>query len=115
MGTRQLRSQGLGPVHAHRTEGATGPERQEGLNGVGSGIGVGGENGDGNGVGGGDGDGAGTGTGKGVEANEEAPDKNGPETRAIVEMGMGTLERERGWKWEGRRRGEEAQETAQDV
>ena len=90
MGTRQLRSQGLGPVHAHRTEGATGPERQEGLNGVGSGIGVGGENGDGNGVGGGDGDGAGTGTGKGVEANEEAPDKNGPETRAIVEMGMGT-------------------------
>ena len=36
-------------VHAHRTEGVTRSERQEGSNGVGSGIGVGGGNGDGNG------------------------------------------------------------------
>ena len=48
--TRQLHSQGLVLVHAHRTEGVTGSERQGGSNGVG--IGVGGGNGDGNGVGG---------------------------------------------------------------
>ena len=79
VGTRQLRSQGLVPVHAHRTERATGSEGREGLSGVGSGIGVGGGNGDGNGVGAGDGggDGAGTGAGKGVEANEEVQDGNG--------------------------------------
>ena len=40
-GTRQLSSQGLVPVHAHRTEGITGSKRLEGSNGVGSGIGVG--------------------------------------------------------------------------
>ena len=57
MGTRTLRSQGLVPIHAHRTEGVTGSEEREGSNGVGSGIGVGGGNGDGNGSG------AGTGTG----------------------------------------------------
>ena len=34
-GTRQLRSQGLVPVHAHRTEGVTGSEGREGPNGVG--------------------------------------------------------------------------------
>ena len=114
-GIRKLRSQDPVPVHMHRTEGVTGPERQEGSNGVGSGIGVGGGNRDGNGVRGGDGDGAGTGTGEGVEANEGAQDGNGdgsgdgdgggdpwtntgwergrekgPKTRAIVEMGMGT-------------------------
>ena len=67
-GTRQLRSQGPVPVHAHRTEGVTGFEGREGANGVEGGVGVGGGNGDSNG----DGDGAGTGTE--VEANEGAED-----------------------------------------
>ena len=99
-GTRHLRSQGLVPVHAHRTEGVTGSERQEGSNAVGRGIGVGGGNGDGNGVGGGDGDGAGMGTGRGVEANEGAQDGNrdgsgdgagtGTGWRALDEHRMGT-------------------------
>ena len=77
-GTRQLRSQGLVPVHAHRTEGATGSERREGANGVVGGIQVGGGNGDGNRVGGGnrDRDGAGTGTGTGVEVNEGVQNGN---------------------------------------
>ena len=39
-GTRQLRSQGLVPVHAHRTEGVTRSEGREEANGVGGGIGV---------------------------------------------------------------------------
>ena len=47
---RQLRSQGLVSVQAHRTRGVTGSEGQEGANGVGGG------DGDGNGVGGGKGD-----------------------------------------------------------
>ena len=77
-GTRQLRSQGLVPIHAHRSEGVTGSERRKGANGVEGGIGVGGGNGDGNGVGGGNGnrDGGVTGTGTGVEANEGAQDEN---------------------------------------
>ena len=55
--TRQLYSQGPVSVYAHRTdEGVTGPEEQEGANGVGGGIGVRGRNGDGNRVGGRDGD-----------------------------------------------------------
>ena len=49
--TRQLRSQGPVSVQAHRTEGVTGSEGQEGANGVGGEIVVGGGNGDGNGVG----------------------------------------------------------------
>ena len=65
-------------VQAHRTEGATGSERQEGANGVGGGNrdgnGVGGGNGDVNGHG--DGDGAGAGTGTGVKVNEGAQDGN---------------------------------------
>ena len=78
-GTRQLRSQGVVPVHAHRTVGVTGSKGRGGLNGIGTGIGVEGGNGDGNGVGGGNGDGdrVGTGTGEGVEANEGAQDANG--------------------------------------
>ena len=59
--TRQLRSQGLVSVHAHRTEGVTGSEGRAGANGD--------VNGD---V---DGDGAGTKTG--VEASEGAQDGNG--------------------------------------
>ena len=55
-GTRQLRSQDVVPLHAHRTEGVTGSEWHEGLNGVRSGIGVEGGNGNRNGVGGGDGE-----------------------------------------------------------
>ena len=43
-------------VYAHRTEGVTEPEEQEGANGVGGGIGVRGRNGDSNEVGGRDGD-----------------------------------------------------------
>ena len=85
-GTRQLRSQGLVPVHAHRTKGVTGSERQEGSNGVGSGIRVGGENWDG------------AGTGKGVEANEGAQDGNGDGSGAAAEAGTGR-ERGRGRAW----------------
>ena len=36
--TRQPRSQGLASVQAHRTEGVTGSEEQEGANEVGGGI-----------------------------------------------------------------------------
>ena len=54
--TRQLSSQGLASVYAHRTEGVIGSEGREGTNGVGCGIGVGGGNRDGNGVGGVNGD-----------------------------------------------------------
>ena len=91
-GTRQLRSQGLVLVHAHRTEGVTGFKEREGWIEVRSGIGVGGGNGDGNRVGGGngDGDGAGTGTGTGVEANEEAHDGNGDESGNGAGTGTGT-------------------------
>ena len=53
---RQLRSQGPVSVQAHRIEGVTESNSQEGANGVGVGIGVGVGNGDGNGVGGGNGD-----------------------------------------------------------
>ena len=83
-GTRQLRSQGLVPVYAHRTEGVTVSRGREGANRVGGGIGVRGGNGEGNGVevgkrdvnvdGDGDGDGAGTRTG--VEVNEGTHDRN---------------------------------------
>ena len=91
-GTRQLRSQGLVPVHAHRTEGVTGSERQKGSNGVGSGIGV---------VGG-MGTGSGSGTGMERERERERGGRRtrerkmgtgtgaGMETRAIVEIGMET-------------------------
>ena len=40
-GIRQLRSQGLVPVHVHRTEGVTRSEGREGSNGVGNGDGAG--------------------------------------------------------------------------
>ena len=53
---RQLRSQGLVSVLAHRTEGVTESGGREVGNGVGGRIGVGGRNGDGDGVGGGNGD-----------------------------------------------------------
>ena len=49
--TRQLRSQGPVSAQAHRAEGVTGFEGQEGANEVGGGIGIGGGNGDVNGVG----------------------------------------------------------------
>ena len=74
--TRQLRSQGPVPIHAHRTKGVTGCVGQEDENRVRDGIRVGGGNGHGNRVRGGNGNGnvdgeedrAGTNTG--VEANE---------------------------------------------
>ena len=96
--TRQLRSQGPASVQAHRTEGVTGSEGQEGANGVGVGIGVGGGNGEGNGVGGGNGDvnghgngdGAGAGTGTGVEVSEGAQDGNGDGSGDEAGMGTGT-------------------------
>ena len=77
-GTRQLRSQGPGSVHAYHTERVAGSEGREGANGVGGGVGVGGGNRDENWVGGengdvngeADGDGDRTGTGTGVEASE---------------------------------------------
>ena len=96
-GTRQLRSQGLVPVYAHRTEGVTVSRGREGANRVGGGIGVRGGNGEGNGVevgkrdvnvdGDGDGDGAGTRTG--VEVNEGAHDRN--EERSGDSAGPGTM------------------------
>ena len=83
--TRQLRSQGLVPVQAHRTDGVTESERREGANEIVGRIGVGAGNGDGNGGGGGnrevngdgdvDGAGAGTATATGVDANKGS--KNG--------------------------------------
>ena len=92
--TRQLRSQGPVFAQAHRTEGVTGSEGQEGENGVGRGIGVGGGNGDGNGVGGGNGDGdgarGGTGTGTGVEVNEEAQNRNEDGSESGDGAGTGT-------------------------
>ena len=75
--TRHLLSQSPASIQAHRTGGVTGPEGQEGANGVGGGIGVGGGNGDGNGDVNGHGDGDGAGTGTGVEVNEGAQDGNG--------------------------------------
>ena len=72
-GTRQLRSQGPLPVHAHRTEGATRSEGRKRANGGGIGVrggigdGNGGGNGDGNGGGNVNGDRDGAGTGTGVE------------------------------------------------
>ena len=77
-GFRQLRSQDLVPVHAHRTEEVTRCEGREGANGVSGGIGAGGGNGDGNGVGygNGDADGAGTGTGTELETNKGAQNGN---------------------------------------
>ena len=74
--SRQPRSQGPASVQAHRTGGVTGPEGQEGANGVGGGIGVVGGNGDGNGDVNGYGDGDGAGTGMGVEVNEGTQDGN---------------------------------------
>ena len=117
--TRQLRSQGPVSVHAHHTEGVTEPKGREGANGVRGGIGVGDGNGDGIGGGNGDANGAGAGTATGVEANEGAKDGTGAGTgagtgtRAVAEMGTGTRMRgrEREWDQEGRRTGEEAQET----
>ena len=96
--TRQLRSHGPVSVQAHRTEGVTWSEGQEGVNGVGDGIGVGGGNGDGNGVGGwngdvnglGDGDGAGAGTGTRVEVNEGAKDGSGDGSGDGAGTGTGT-------------------------
>ena len=86
-GTRHPRSQGLMPVHAHRTERVTGPKRQEGSNEVGSGIGVGGGNGEGNRVRGGDG--ARRGTGKGAEVNEGAHNGNGDGSADVAGTGTG--------------------------
>ena len=89
--TRQLRSQGLVSVQAHRTEGVTGSEGQEGANGVGGGIGGWGGNGDGNGVGGGNGDVNGNGDGRPVNENRMGTGtETGTEARAVAEMGTGT-------------------------
>ena len=142
--TRQLRLQSPVCVHEHRTEEVTESEGQEKASGVWGGVGVAGGNGDGNRDGGGnggvsnhgDGDGAGAGTGTGVEVNEGAQDGNGDgsgdgaitivrtgvEIRGRSQDGNGDRKerrfgdgRERGWDWGGWRRGEEAQETAQEL
>ena len=86
--TRQLRSQGPVSVHAHHTEGVTGPEKQERTNGVGGGIRVGGGNGDGNGIGVGNENGGG-----GERRNARG---NGDESGDVGERDH---ERERGWRW----------------
>ena len=83
-GTRQLRSQGLVPVHAHRTEEITGSEGWEGANGVGGEIRVGGGNGDEYG--------AATGTERGWRRMKER--KMGTRTKARTGW-----ERERGRGW----------------
>ena len=96
--TRQFRSQGPVSAQAHRTEGLTGSDGQEGANEVGGGIGVRGGNGDGNEVGGGDGDvnghgdvdGAGAGAGTGTEVNEGAQDGNGGGSGDGAGAGTGT-------------------------
>ena len=88
--TRQPRSQGPASVQAHRTGGVTGPEEQEGANGVGCGIRVGAGNGDGNGDANGHGDGDGVGTGTGVEVNEGAQDGNGDGSGDGAGTGTGT-------------------------
>ena len=88
--TRQPRSQGLASVQAYLTGGVTGPEGQEGANGVGGGIGVGGGNGDGNGDVNGHGDGDGAGTGTRVEVNEVAQDGNGNRDGSGDGVGTGT-------------------------
>ena len=114
-GTRQLRSQGLVSVYAHRAEGITGFKGREDGNGVGGAIGVGGGDEDGDGVRGGngdvnvdgDGDGAGTRRGGGGERRDARWERGrergrggvgngngggtgaGPERRAVVEMGTG--------------------------
>ena len=73
--TLQLHSQGLVPVHTHRTEEVTGSEEREGANGVEDGIRVGGGIGDENEDG--SGDGAGTGTGTRVETRGRMQYRNG--------------------------------------
>ena len=88
--TRQPHAQGPASVQVHRTGGVTGPEGQEGVNGVGGGIGVGGGNGDGNGDVNGHGDGDGAGTGTRVEVNEGAQDRNGDGSGDGAGTGMGT-------------------------
>ena len=88
--TRRPHSQGPASVQTHRTGGVTGPERQEGANGVGGGIGVGGGNGDGNGDVNGHGDGDRAGAGTGVEVNEGAQDGNGDGSGDGVGTGTGT-------------------------
>ena len=88
--TRQPRSQGPASVQAHRAGGVTGPEGQEGANGVGGGIGVGGGNGGGNGDVNCHGDGDGAGTGTGVEVNEGAQDGNGDGSGEGAGTGTGT-------------------------
>ena len=85
--TRQLRSQGPESVEAHRTEGVTGSEGQEGANGdlngqgdkdgAGAGTGTGVEVNEGAQDGDGDGAGTGTGTGAGVETRRRTPGGNG--------------------------------------
>ena len=123
--TRQLYSQGPVSVYAHRTEGVTGLEKQEGANGVGGGIGVRGRNGDGNGAGGRDGDvdddggadkvGEETGTGTGVDANEEAQDENGNGGGSGYEAGTGTEVKARGRTQDGNRDGSGDREEISSV
>ena len=91
--TRRPHSQGPASVQAHRTGGVTGPEGQEGVNGVGGGIEVGGGNGDGNGDVNGHGDGDGAGAGMGVEVNEEAQDGSGDGAGTGTGTGLGTRRR----------------------
>ena len=107
--TRQPHSQGPASVQAHRTEGVTGSEGQEGANRVGGGIGVGGGNGEGNRDVDGHGDGDGAGTGTGVEVNEGAQDGNGDGSAdgagTGTGTGVGTRRRTPDGRGRGRKRG----------
>ena len=91
-GTRQLCSQGLVSIHAHRTEGVAGSEgrERESGSGGGGGIGDGGGTWNGNGDVNGDGDGDGLETETGLGASERRQDENGNGSGDGTRAGTGT-------------------------
>ena len=105
-GTRQLRSQDPGSIHAHRTEGVTGCKVGDEANGLRGEVKVGDRNRDRNGVGGGNGDvnvdgqGDGAGTTTGVEANQGTQDGNENERR---DTGLGRVGERQTCAWKPRR------------
>ena len=91
--TRRPHSQGPASVQAHGTGGITGPEGQEGANGVGGGIEVGGGNGDGNG----DVDGrSGSGNGGGSERRSAGRGRGRERRRERARGGNGDGDGDRG-------------------
>ena len=106
-GTRQLRSQSLVSIHAHRTEEVTGSKAREEANRLGGGIGLRAGIGDGNAVGIGtpdvkvDGDGDGAGTRTGVEVNGGTRYTTGDMSGDSAETVTGTGVETRGRKQDG--------------